>query len=196
MAQDYIIDGQTLTDIGNAIREKSGTSDMLAPQAMPDAIRAISGGTVTKEEIVEALGYTPANPADFAPDNNHYMTNLFPDDITVLVDQFCKAGNVCMFTYQINVKTAISGDYGLELAQLPFTSAVRMWLNNGWQFYVDQGTHNIKLNNDKLAAGSYMLSGMYITEDDSPTISDIQAAISAYGLSVQDGKLCVRVERE
>ena len=61
MAQDYIIDGQTLTDIGNAIREKSGTSDMLAPQAMPDAIRAISGGAVTKEEIVEALGYVPAN---------------------------------------------------------------------------------------------------------------------------------------
>lgn len=61
VAQDYIIDGQTLTDIGNAIREKSGTSDMLAPQAMPDAIRAISGGAVTKEEIVEALGYVPAN---------------------------------------------------------------------------------------------------------------------------------------
>lgn len=165
MAQDYIIGGQTLTDIGNAIREKSGTSDMLAPQDMPDAIRAISGGTVTKEEIVEALGYTPANPADFAPDTNHYLENSFPDNITVLLNEFCKAGNICMFTYQISVKTAISGDYGFTLAQLPFASAVRMWLNNGWQFYVDSGTKNVRLNGDNLAAGNYMLSGVYITTD-------------------------------
>lgn len=165
VAQDYIIDGQTLTDIGNAIREKSGTSDMLAPQAMPDAIRAISGGTVTKEEIVDALGYTPANPADFAPDTNHFLTNLFPDNITVLLNQFCKAGNVCMFTYQINVTSAPTVAYGAAIAQLPFTSAVRMWLNNGAQFYVDQGTKNIKLNDDRLATGVYMLSGMYITTD-------------------------------
>lgn len=165
MAQDYIIDGQTLTDIGNAIREKSGTSDMLAPQDMPDAIRAISGGTVTKEEIVEALGYTPANPADFAPDTNHYLTNLFPDNITAQINQFCRAGNICMFTYQIKVTSAPTVDYGTVIAQLPFASAVRMWLNNGWQFYVDQGEKNIKLNNDNLAAGNYMLSGVYITPD-------------------------------
>lgn len=123
------------------------------------------GGSVTAESITAALGYTPANPADFAPDTNPSLANLFPDNITVLVNQFCKAGNICMFTYQINVKTEISGDYGFTLAQLPFASAVRMWLNNGNQFYVDQGQKKININGEKLAAGNYILSGMYITTD-------------------------------
>lgn len=42
MAQDYIIDGQTLTDIGDAIREKGGTESGLTPKAMPSAIRSIA----------------------------------------------------------------------------------------------------------------------------------------------------------
>lgn len=124
-----------------------------------------SAAEVTEENITAALGYKPANPDDFAVNQGYAVTNLYPDNIQISVNQFCKSGNVCMFTYQINVKTAISGDYGLAVAQLPFASAVRMWLNNGWQFYVEQGEKNIKLNNDNLATGGYMLSGMYLTND-------------------------------
>lgn len=42
MPQDFIISGQTLTDIGDAIREKGGAEGGLTPEAMPSAIRAIS----------------------------------------------------------------------------------------------------------------------------------------------------------
>lgn len=123
------------------------------------------GGSVTAESITTALGYTPANPADFAPDTSPSLTNLFPDNITVLVNQFCKAGNVCMFTYQVNVTSALTVDYGAAIAQLPFASVMRMWLNNGSLFWVDSLNKNVQLNDEKLAAGNYTLSGMYITTD-------------------------------
>lgn len=41
MPQDFIISGQTLTDIGDAIREKGGAEGGLTPEAMPSAIRSI-----------------------------------------------------------------------------------------------------------------------------------------------------------
>ncbi len=42
MPQDFIISGQTLTDIGDAIREKGGAEGGLTPEAMPSAIRSIA----------------------------------------------------------------------------------------------------------------------------------------------------------
>ena len=41
---DYVIDGQILTDIADAIREKTGESGIIIPEDMPDAISDISGG--------------------------------------------------------------------------------------------------------------------------------------------------------
>lgn len=40
----YVIQGQTLTDIADAIREKTGTSSAMLPGAMPGYIRGIQGG--------------------------------------------------------------------------------------------------------------------------------------------------------
>ena len=41
---DYVIDGEILTDIADAIREKTGESGVIIPEDMPDAISDISGG--------------------------------------------------------------------------------------------------------------------------------------------------------
>lgn len=47
----YLIDGQTLTDIADAIREKTGETGTLTPAGMPDAIGDIqAGGGATVEE--------------------------------------------------------------------------------------------------------------------------------------------------
>lgn len=43
MAKVYLEDS-TLTGIGNAIREKNGTTDLLLPSEMITAIQSISGG--------------------------------------------------------------------------------------------------------------------------------------------------------
>ena len=40
----YVIDNTTLTNIGDAIREKTSTSSLLMPEDMPEAIRSIEGG--------------------------------------------------------------------------------------------------------------------------------------------------------
>ncbi len=40
----YLIQGSTLSDIGNAIRSKTGKSDMITPENMPAEIEEISGG--------------------------------------------------------------------------------------------------------------------------------------------------------
>lgn len=40
----FFIQGETLTNIGNAIREKTGGADLINPTDMPEVIRGISGG--------------------------------------------------------------------------------------------------------------------------------------------------------
>ena len=47
----YSIDGQILTDIADAINEKTGGTNPMAPGAMADAISRISGGGVTVEPL-------------------------------------------------------------------------------------------------------------------------------------------------
>lgn len=41
---DYLIQGETLSAIGDAIRAKTGKSEMISPESMPDEISAISSG--------------------------------------------------------------------------------------------------------------------------------------------------------
>ena len=49
----YLIDGSTLTDIGNAVREKTGRTNTMSPSEMASAIRSISGSSdsTTSEPI-------------------------------------------------------------------------------------------------------------------------------------------------
>lgn len=42
---EYIIQDSTLKNIGNAIREKTGKSEMIPPEKMPDEIKQISDGS-------------------------------------------------------------------------------------------------------------------------------------------------------
>ena len=42
---EYLIQGQTLTDIADAIRAKNGTATQYTPAEMLAAIQAISGGS-------------------------------------------------------------------------------------------------------------------------------------------------------
>lgn len=44
MSDKYIIDGDTLIDIADAIRAKTGTVEEIAPTDMADLISNISGG--------------------------------------------------------------------------------------------------------------------------------------------------------
>ena len=68
----YTIEDTTLTNIANAIRTKSNTTETLKPTDMPNAINAIETTTVVNEEgILDAVANTPSGTSfietDIAP---------------------------------------------------------------------------------------------------------------------------------
>lgn len=50
---NYIIDGVQLTAIADAIREKTGESNTMTVNEMPDEISGISGGIADKGKILD-----------------------------------------------------------------------------------------------------------------------------------------------
>lgn len=98
-------------------------------------------------------------------DLNGQIENLLPNNVTVLINNFLRFGPVCLFVYQINVTQEYSGDYGFNLATLPFSSMMRVWLNNATSFYIDESQNKIRVNNDRISAGNYTINGTYFTSD-------------------------------
>ena len=118
--------------------------------------------SVSQESITTALGYTPSRTLTSESHNNE-IENLFPDKITVAINNFYRYGNICQFVFQITVAETITTDDGANIAKLPFVSVMRCWLNNSTDFYIDGNGQYIKRNGTQLTAGDYTLSGMYIT---------------------------------
>lgn len=119
---------------------------------------------VTAANIEAALGYVPGK-ALTSESYDGQIENLFPDKITVIVNNFWRYGNVCMFVLQITVPETIAIDYGAAIAELPFKSVMRCWLNNATDYYIDLSGSYIKRNDEKIYSGGYILSGVYITND-------------------------------
>lgn len=57
MGNEYIIQGETLTNIANAIREKSGKTDLILVSSMADEISNISGGGGVSDEQVKYVTF-------------------------------------------------------------------------------------------------------------------------------------------
>lgn len=119
---------------------------------------------VTAANIEAALGYVPGK-ALTSESYDGQIENLFPDKITVIVNNFWRYGNVCMFVLQITVPETIAIDYGAAIVELPFKSVMRCWLNNATDYYIDPSGSYIKRNDEKIYSGGYILSGVYITND-------------------------------
>lgn len=132
---------------------------------------------VTAETIQSALGYVPEKT--LASENyDGQIENLFPDKITVAINNFYRYGNICQFVFQINVSETITADYGFNVAKLPFTSAMRCWLNNSTDFYIDYDGQYIRCNGSTTPKGNYVLSGMYITNDATASAAEATALAS------------------
>lgn len=123
-----------------------------------------SDASVTAANIEAALGYVPGKTLT-SESYDGQIENLFPDKITVIVNNFLRYGNVCMFVLQFNVPETIAIDYGAAIAELPFKSVMRCWLNNATDYYIDPSGSYIKRNDEKIYSGNYITSGMYITND-------------------------------
>ena len=123
-----------------------------------------SDADVTAANIEAALGYVPGKTLT-SENYDGQIENLFPDKITIIVNNFWRYGNVCQFVLQFSVSETMTVDYGANIAKLPFASAMRCWLNNSTQFYIGGYGSYIKLNDEKIPSGGYITSGMYITND-------------------------------
>lgn len=123
-----------------------------------------SDADVTAANIEAALGYVPGKTLT-SENYDGQIENLFPDKSTIIVNNFWRYGNVCQFVLQFSVSETMTVDYGANIAKLPFTSAMRCWLNNSTQFYIGGYGSYIKLNDEKIPSGGYITSGMYITND-------------------------------
>lgn len=123
-----------------------------------------SDAAVTKQNIEAALGYAPGK-ALTSENYNGQIENLFPDKITIVVNNFWRYGNICTFVLQINVPETIAFSYGANIAKLPFASSMRCWLNNSKDYYIDNNTQYISRNGRNISSGNYVLSGVYISND-------------------------------
>lgn len=123
-----------------------------------------SDADVTAANIEAALGYVPGKTLT-SENYDGQIENLFPDKITIIVNNFWRYGNVCQFVLQFSVSETMTVDYGANIAKLPFASEMRCWLNNSTQFYIDPYGKYIKLNDERIQSGGYIISGMYITND-------------------------------
>lgn len=98
------------------------------------------------------------------------IVNKWPDNVTVVLKSFRRWGKLCLFTVQINVTTQISTNYGFTLFEMPYTSIDRVWINNQTQFYMDANNVAVRVNNDNLATGNYILTGFYLTTDNARVV--------------------------
>lgn len=119
---------------------------------------------VTAETIQSALGYIPEKTL-VSENYDGQIENLFPDKITVVVNNFWRYGNICQFVLQITVTETMTADYGVSIAKLPFPSAMRCWLNNATDYYIDSNGQYIRRNSETIPKGAFTLSGMYITNN-------------------------------
>lgn len=136
-----------------------------------------SDAEVTAENIEAALGYVPGKT--LAPENyDGQIENLFPDKITFIINNFWRYGKVCQFVLQFNVLETMKVDYGANIAKLPFVSAMRCWLNNALDFFIDPNGVYIRLNDENIYRGNLILSGMYITNDTATAAAEVTALAS------------------
>ena len=132
------------------------------PRGLPGAKG--SDASVTAENIEAALGYMPGKTLT-SENYNGQIENLFPDKITIVINNFWRYGNVCTFVLQFNVTETMAVSYGANIAKLPFASTMRCWLNNSTDYFIDNGRQYISRNGGKIYSGNYTLSGLYITNN-------------------------------
>ena len=151
--------------------EKADKKDIPAPYTLPVATADMLGGVKVSgnlddmlivEDGILKVQNKPIRPVDIGKD----IENLFSDKIQPILKSFYRFGPLCSFVYQFNVLESITDTYGFSMANLPYASITRTWLNNSTAFYLDVGVTGIRVNSTVLNKGNYVLSGMYFTDNE------------------------------
>lgn len=144
--------------------------------------------SVTAANIEAALGYVPGKTLT-SESYDGQIENLFPDKITVIINNFWRYGNVCQFVWQFNVPETTTVSYASNIAKLPLPSSMRCWLNNATMFFISQGDRYIRINDETIPKGGYIVSGVYITYDTVATAAETTALASTDASFPVEGKV-------
>ena len=103
------INESTLTAIGDAIREKTGKTGLIAPGAMPNEIKGIQTGSIELPE--EAFIFTGDCSSKFANNNWSWFLDLYGNKITTsnitnAVEMFYNSNNFKEIPFTLNLKNA------------------------------------------------------------------------------------------
>ena len=108
----YVIDSETLTDIADAIRAKTGDSASMTPLEMPDEIASISGGGGTVGRIVKHVEVIPTSTLTNA---NRLTVQLNPSSysaIVVVVNEYPQpnqSGSTALFWARTTLSLTVAG---------------------------------------------------------------------------------------
>ena len=95
------------------------------------------------------------------------IVNLFPDVITVQINQCHIYGKIAHIMWQITMSAPITGqNYGFVIAQLPVKSRHRAWASYGTKFFVDYNRNSVFVNGSSLAQGNYMIETVIIMAEE------------------------------
>ena len=107
---NVLVEENSLQDIADAIREKTGTSDTYTPAQMGEGVRSISGGG--------SSDFSTANVTIQSVDSSaspHYFATIMDDGITGLITNRMVAGTYPFVLYKgqalfQGIFTVVSGD--------------------------------------------------------------------------------------
>lgn len=142
-------------------------TDVIEPRSLP-----VVNITNNLDMLMVVDGNWQTDHGDVGIQNaSSLIVNKWPDNVTMIVKSFRRWGKLCLFTAQLNVDTQISTRYGFTLLEMPYTSIDRVWINNQTQFYMDANGVGVRVNNNNLATGNYILTGFYLTKDNARVVS-------------------------
>lgn len=124
MAKAFI-DDSTLTNIGNAIRSVNGSSDLMLPSAMPDAISLLNNGLYVWEKLTaeggDFIDFVVSDSETAYPDGavhtDGYWYELF--DSSVLIPENIREG---IDIWGV-VGTLVEGVAGIDFGEITLASA-------------------------------------------------------------------------
>lgn len=115
----YVINDTTLTAIGDAVREKSGTADKILVKDIPASILAIETGGGGGAEIPDEAFVFSGDCTGLFRDNkwswfvNEYGEKLSFNEVTTVNNMFQSSTNLVHLPFDINLSTATSYSFGI-----------------------------------------------------------------------------------
>ena len=161
-------DDYVLTDADKAEIAEMAAGMVEVPDSGGDANDAVlyTSQTLTDDQKLQARTNIGAQQAMVMENLSSQVVLNYPENTTKQFISCFRYGKTCMFTVQINITKAITEQpYGFTVVTIPVSPVVRVWINNGTQFYMDAGLGEIRVNDETMGVGNYIMTGFFFIKE-------------------------------